>query len=170
LHRRWFECFEVDQGALVATETVRDARDLELRMRLQLRSMLVALSAAFVGIKRFRDAERGGGIKFWPAFGLAVAISLVASVFYVVVWELVLLVTDFAKTFGNAMIEKKRAAGVGGEALAQAIAGMHGFSAMYAKPWYRMPMTFAEIFPLGILVSLVSAALLRNPRFLPARG
>ncbi len=41
---------------------------------------------------------------------------------------------------------------------------------MYAKPWYRMPMTFAEIFPVGILVSLVSAALLRNPRFLPARG
>ncbi len=44
------------------------------------------------------------------------------------------------------------------------------YQRLYAKPWYRMPMTFAEIFPVGILVSLVSAALLRNPRFLPARG
>jgi hypothetical protein len=30
-------------------------------------------------------------------------------------------------------------------------------------------MTFVEIFPVGVLVSLISAALLRNRRFLPAR-
>ena len=29
-------------------------------------------------------------------------------------------------------------------------------------------MTFAEIFPVGVLVSLVSALVLRNPRALPA--
>ncbi len=33
LHRRWFECFDVDGGWLVETETVRDARDLELELR-----------------------------------------------------------------------------------------------------------------------------------------
>ena len=31
-------------------------------------------------------------------------------------------------------------------------------------------MTFIEIFPVGVLVSLLSAAILRNPRVLPARG
>jgi hypothetical protein len=36
LHHRWFEFFDLDQGALVETETVRDARDLELRLRRQL--------------------------------------------------------------------------------------------------------------------------------------
>jgi hypothetical protein len=30
-------------------------------------------------------------------------------------------------------------------------------------------MTFAEIFPVGLLVSLASAGLLRNSHFLPAR-
>jgi hypothetical protein len=40
---------------------------------------------------------------------------------------------------------------------------------MYDNPLYRLPMTFAEIFPVGLLVTLVSAVLLRNPRFLPAR-
>src|SRR3546814_12654255 len=35
---------------------------------------------------------------------------------------------------------------------------------------FRLPMTFVEIFPVGVLVSLVSAAVLRNPRVLPARG
>jgi hypothetical protein len=33
-----------------------------------------------------------------------------------------------------------------------------------------MPMTLTEIFPLGVLLSLISATLLRNPRVLPKRG
>lgn len=33
LHRRWFEFFDLDGGVLVETETVRDARDLELKLR-----------------------------------------------------------------------------------------------------------------------------------------
>ena len=40
----------------------------------------------------------------------------------------------------------------------------------YANPLFRLPMTFIEIFPVGLLVALVSAALLRNPSFLPARS
>ena len=40
----------------------------------------------------------------------------------------------------------------------------------YQSPLYRLPMTFAEIFPVGLLVSIVSAILLRNSRFLPARA
>ena len=33
LHRRWFEFFDLDRAVLVETETVRDARDLELELR-----------------------------------------------------------------------------------------------------------------------------------------
>jgi hypothetical protein len=40
----------------------------------------------------------------------------------------------------------------------------------YANPLYRMPMTFIEIFPVGLLVALVSAALVRNSKFLPAKA
>jgi hypothetical protein len=39
---------------------------------------------------------------------------------------------------------------------------------MYANPLYRLPMTFAEIFPVGLVIALLSAALLRNPRLLRA--
>ena len=44
------------------------------------------------------------------------------------------------------------------------------FLAMYANPLFRLPTTFVEMFPMGVLISLLSAALLRNSRFLPARG
>ena len=33
LHRRWYEFFDIDRAVLVETETVRDARDLELELR-----------------------------------------------------------------------------------------------------------------------------------------
>ena len=53
--------------------------------------------------------------------------------------------------------------------LAKFTAEMEQFKVQYANPLYRWPMTFIEIFPVGVLVSLISAALLRNRRFLPAR-
>lgn len=134
-------------------------------------SMLVALSAVFVGIKRHRDSAGGGVIRFWSAFGLGLAISLVASLIYVVAWELTLALidTDFAAMFAAQMIERAEAKGLSGDALAAAAQKAREFEAMYRNPLLRMPMTFVEIFPVGVLVSLVSALVLRNPRVLPAR-
>jgi hypothetical protein len=40
---------------------------------------------------------------------------------------------------------------------------------MYGNPLYRIPITFIEMFPVGLLVSLISAAVLRNSRILRAR-
>jgi Protein of unknown function (DUF4199) len=133
--------------------------------------MLIALSVVFVAIKRRRDRDLGGVIAFWPALGLGLGISLVAGIFYVVAWEAALGVThsDFATAYANTLIEHEKAKGVTGEALAKVTAEMERFKVQYSNPLYRVPMTFAEIFPVGILVSLISAALLRNRRFLPAR-
>jgi hypothetical protein len=46
---------------------------------------------------------------------------------------------------------------------------MAEFRQQYANPLFRLPVTFIEIFPVGLVVSLISAALLRNSRFLPAQ-
>ena len=135
-------------------------------------TMLVALSAVFVGIKRHRDVDRGGVIGFWPALGVGLGISFIASVFYVVAWEAVQAISgmDFPTAYSNAMVESAKARGESAEAIAKMTAEMAAFKVQYADPLFRLPMTFAEIFPVGVLVSLVSAALLRNPRVLPARG
>ncbi len=134
-------------------------------------SMLVALSAVFIAIKRHRDDDLGGVIHFLPAFGLGLAISFVAGIVYALAWEATLAFTgmDFAGTYARHMIEQQKAKGLDGEALAKLVAEMDKFKSDYANPLHRLPMTFAEIFPVGVLVSLVSAALLRSPRFLPVR-
>lgn len=134
-------------------------------------TMLLAFVTIFVAIKRRRDEVCGGVIGFWPALGLGLGIAFVASLVYVAAWELgqALSGADFATAYSNAMIARQRAAGMSGEALAKFTAEMAQFRTSYANPLYRLPMTFAEIFPVGVLVSLVAAALLRNSRVLPAR-
>lgn len=133
--------------------------------------MLIALSTVFVAIKRHRDRDLGGVIRFWPAFGLGVGISVVAGICYVIAWEAAVAFThmDFASSYSAQVIAEQRAKGVSGEALAKVVAEMERFKLQYADPRYRLPMVFAEIFPVGLLVSLVSAGLLRSSRFLPAR-
>lgn len=134
-------------------------------------TMLIALSAVFVAVKRHRDRDLGGVIRFWPALGLGLGISAVAGVFYVLAWEASQAFThaDFASDYARMMIEQQQAKGASAEELAKLTAEMEIFKANYANPLFRLPMTFVEIFPVGVLVSLVSAGLLRNSRFLPAR-
>ena len=134
-------------------------------------TMLVALSAVFVGIKRHRDVDRGGVIGFWPAFGVGLGVSFIAGIFYVAAWELVQAVMhmDFASSYAQAIIASEKVKGADAAALAKLTSDMETFKIQYANPLFRLPMTFVEIFPVGVLVSLVSAGLLRNSRFLPAR-
>jgi hypothetical protein len=76
---------------------------------------------------------------------------------------------DFASDYARAIIASEQAKGASADAIAKLTADMNAFKVQYADPTFRLPMTFTEIFPVGVLVSLISAALLRNRRFLPAR-
>lgn len=133
--------------------------------------MLVAMSFMFVGVKRYRDVECGGIIRFRPAFLMGLAIAAVAGLAYILVWEIYLASTGYrfmddylAGIAGDLRAQGKTPAEVERE--------MEGYAWMrdnYPNPLVRIPLTFTEIFPIGLLVALVSAALLRNPKVLPAR-
>lgn len=133
--------------------------------------MIVALSMIFVGIKRYRDETLGGVIKFGTAFKLGLGISVVASVIYVAAWEVNLALTDYAfiHDYAASVIEAKQAEGATGAELLATEADMAAMTANYANPLYRLPVTFSEIFPVGLLITLVSAGLLQNSRLMPAR-
>jgi hypothetical protein len=133
--------------------------------------MIVALSLIFLAIKRYRDQALGGVIKFGSAFLLGLSIAAVAGVFYVAGWEGYLAATGhrFIEDYAAGIIEAKKAAGLAGEALQAEIAKMDELKANYANPLFRLPMTFIEIFPVGLIIALISAAVLRIPKVLPAR-
>ena len=133
--------------------------------------MLVGLSSILMAVKSHRDKALGGVIKFWPAFLLGLGVAVVAGIAYVLIWEVYMALTHytFMDNYTAAMLAKQKAAGVSAAEYAKLAAEMEKMKVQYANPLFRMPMTFAEIFPVGLLVALVSAALLRNPKFLPAR-
>jgi len=135
-------------------------------------TMVLVLSLIFVGIKRYRDKDLGGVIKFLPALGLGVGISAVAALFYVLSWEVSLNLTDFAfvEQYKQSVITSYEAKGLSGEALNTKIAELEAMMANYSNALFRIPITFIEIFPVGLVVSLISAALLRNPKVFPAKA
>lgn len=133
--------------------------------------MLVGLSAILLAIKSHRDKVLGGVIKFWPAFLIGLGVAVVAGIAYVAIWEAYLAITHyrFMDEYTASILASKKAEGLSGAAYAKLAAEMAEMKQNYANPLYRMPMTFIEIFPVGLLVALVSAALVRNPKFLPAK-
>jgi Protein of unknown function (DUF4199) len=131
--------------------------------------MIVALSAVFIGIKAYRDKVLGGVIRFLPALGVGLGISAVASIVYATAWEISSAYSsfDFIAFYKTYMVDAAK--GGSPAEVNQAIANAEEFEKMYRNPLYRVPMVFVEMFPVGVLISLISAAVLRNPRVLPAR-
>lgn len=132
--------------------------------------MLVALSMIFVGIKRYRDVECGGVIRFGRAFGLGLAIAGVAGLIYMIGWELYTALSgwNFMADYTADVLQQMHAEGASPAAIQAKQVEMREMAEMYNNPLFRMPMVFAEIFPVGFLIALISAALLRNPKLLPA--
>ena len=116
--------------------------------------MVVAMTFLFVGVKRYRDVEKGGVIRFLPALGMGLAIGLVAVITYVLIWEGYLAATHYA--FIDLYFS-----GTDPETVAM--------RATYSNPLYRAFYTALELGPVALIMAVVSAALLRNPRLLPAR-
>lgn len=135
-------------------------------------SMLVALSMVFVGIKRYRDEQLGGTIRFWTAIAVGLGISAIASLFYALGWEAYLYATDyrFMPEYTASLIEAQRAAGASAQEIAKMSAEMDAFAKSYENPLIRLLFTLSEIAPVALIVTLIAAALLRKPGFLPARA
>ena len=132
--------------------------------------MIVAFSVIFIGIKRYRDQELGGVIKFGTALKLGLGITLVASVIYVLAWEINLMATgySFIEDYAASVVEAREAEGLEGSDLEALKNEMEVLKERYNNPLFRLPITFSEIFPVGVLITLIAAGVLRNSNIMPA--
>ncbi len=126
-------------------------------------SMILAFTAVFFGIRAYRE-KQNGAITFSRGLGVGLLIALITCAFYVVGWQIVYwnFIPDFADKYAAVTIAKMEARGVPADELIAAKAEMENFRRMYRNPVYNVGMTFMEIFPVGLIVSLVSAAILRR--------
>lgn len=127
-------------------------------------AMLVAFSFVFVGIKNFRDKYNDGLITFGKAFKVGLFISLIASTMYVITWliEFNFFIPDFMETYTSHVIDHAKTSGVSGPELDKKVAEMASYKEMYKNPLMVVLLTYMEILPMGILVTLISALILKK--------
>ena len=84
--------------------------------------MLVGLTLIFVGMKCYRDYEKGGVIKFVEGAKLGAFMALIAGVVYVATWEAYTAITDnaFAAQYQEAMIQDWQEQGIAGTCRSEA--------------------------------------------------
>lgn len=132
-------------------------------------TMLLALSMVFVGIKSYRDQE-GGFISFGKACRIGLLITLIASVMYGITWDIYYRVaaSDFTEKYARHYLEKMKEEGASAEEVSAMQIEMQQFGEMYRNTFIRFGFTLMEILPVGIVITLLSAAILRKSETNPA--
>jgi hypothetical protein len=122
-------------------------------------TMILALLTVYLGIRSYRDNVLAGAIGFRRAFGVGILITLVASACYVASWQVVYrtIAPDFMEKYSARVIEKERASGASEAQLEARRQEMAELAEAYKNPLVNIVMTFLEIFPVGVVVVLVSA-------------
>ena len=127
-------------------------------------TMILAFMLAFFGIRSYRENVGGGHITFGRAFAVGILITLVACVCYVVAWEIIYFkfMPDFVDKYASYMAEKVKASGASQQVIDAKLQEMKSFKAMYDNPFINAAITIFEPLPIGLIVTLISAAILRK--------
>jgi len=136
-------------------------------------SMLIALSMIFFGIKSYRDNYQNGAIKFGKGLQVGMLITLLASLIYAAVGETYYQIDPEGQAammtkYTDHHLNKMRERGAVLTEIEQKTREMAEMQEMQKNPVIRFGMALAIIFPVGIIVTLISAAVLRKREFLPA--
>ena len=150
-----------------------DLLNLDYAMFVGYASMLIALTMVFFGIKSYRDNYAGGRITFWKGVQIGLLIALIGGVMY---WAGAVsyaaahpgFVDRFTAKFTDHTVGKLRASGATQAEIDQTLEDMRSMQGMLENPVMFFLICLMEFMPVGIIVTLISAALLRKRELLPA--
>ena len=127
-------------------------------------SMLIAFSLVFVGIRNYRNKYNNGVISFGKAFKIGIMIVLIASTIYVIAWliDYFFFIPDFAEKYSAHMLDKLKASGASQIEIDKQTKEMASMSKMLNNPFYNAMMTYVEILPVGLVVTLISSLILKR--------
>jgi hypothetical protein len=131
-------------------------------------TMVVALSVVFFGVKSYRDQHANGVISFGRAFKVGILITLIASIIYALSWEVAYNTVSrgFTEEMKKYYVEQAKSNSTNEQELKAGVAGVERNFELYKNPFIRFAMTLMEVLPVGLVVTLVTAGLLRKKEFL----
>jgi predicted Co/Zn/Cd cation transporter (cation efflux family) len=129
-------------------------------------TMIISLSMIFFGVRHYRDRYQGGLIKFGKAFWIGFRIALIAAILYMIGWMIYYNTSEVAQQhmvqYGEHMKQEMMESGMSADDLAKKTAQFEKNMEMYKNPFFMALMTIFEILPVGIIVSLISAFILKK--------
>lgn len=143
---------------------------LDYGMLIGFSTMIISLSLIFVAIKSYRDQHQKGTITFGKAFQIGILIAVIASLMYATTWEIYFNTagSDFVEWYTKAQIDKLVAENASEAELTDMKTSLEQLATIYQNPLMRFSMTLMEIFPVGLIITLISAGLLRKKEMMPA--
>jgi uncharacterized protein DUF4199 len=127
-------------------------------------SMVLSFLLVFFGVRSYRDTVAAGTIGFGKAFQVGLLITLITCAMYVIAWEIAYFkfFPNFLDQYSVNVIAKMRSSGASEAAIREAAAKMAALAKNYSNPFFNSAITFMEVFPVGLIMTLISAAILRR--------
>jgi hypothetical protein len=127
-------------------------------------SIVLSFLMVFFGIRTYRDNIGNGQISFLKAFAVGLCITLISCIFYVVTWEVIYynFIPGFWDAYGAHLVEKLTASGASPAAIQAKLEQVRKYKELYKNPLFNAALTFIDPFPIGLVITLISAAVLRK--------
>ena len=153
-------------GSLLLADKTGAGHSLTLGYTIMVASFLLI----YFGIRSYRDNTLDGQISFGRAFACGILITLVTTVCYVLMWEVLYFnfMPHFMDSYFAAQIQGVQTAGLDSATTAAQVAAIQHSKELYQNPLINMAYTFMEPLPVGLVITLISAALLRRKTQTPS--
>jgi len=127
-------------------------------------AIVLSFLLVFFGIRSYRQEAGDGRITFGRGFTVGILITLITCAFYVMTWEVIYfkLMPGFGEKYAGYMVAQAKAAGGSQDAIDARVRDAQTFKEMYDKPLMNAAITFTEPFPIGLVMTVISAAVLRR--------
>ncbi len=127
-------------------------------------SMVLGFLMIFFGVKSYRDNVGGGSISFLRGLTIGLLITAIASTCYVGTWLFInyTMLPDFADKYAAYAVEQARKSGASQAEIEAKIKEMDDMKSKLKNPVTNAALTFLEPLPVGVVMALISAALLRR--------
>src|SRR5271156_4030818 len=156
-------------GSLLLADRIGSGHSMALGYTIMVASFLLI----YFGIRSYRDNSLAGKISFGRAFACGILIALITTVCYVAMWEVLYFnfMPHFMDSYFAAQIHRVQSSGLDPATTAAQVAAIQRSQQLYQTPFVNMAYTFIEPFPVGLVITLVSAAVLRKkPQSRPAEA
>ena len=128
-------------------------------------TIVLSFLLVFFGVRSYREAS-GGTMTFGRGFAVGLLITLISCACYVITWEFIYfkLAPNFSEKYSAYVIDHLKASGASQQAIDAGVKQMQDFKQMYKNPLMNAAITFTEPFPIGLVVTAISAVALKKKR------